>query len=312
MVMSSLRKGKWFVLSAWLVAAVQLTITGCTTVPQSSVVSWREAVQATKDQSSATFEAVGLLTRKSKLDRIERLPPEQLKQIKESDVAPALPVEALRQWNLALDAMAAYASSVEALISPELPQGIGDSLQRTGEQIGATANVEQLKSDKELSKAIGALGSQIVAASANRKARQVMLQIDPAVRDVTTRMANMLYAAQEKTDAEGKPFVRESGVLLTARVTWDDRVTVVQEKFRDTTAGPERRALAEQYAELLDKQAALEESLMALRRALIDLGAAHTAAAQGRSADLRTLVAVMREDTKLVKDVAESLKKNPQ
>jgi hypothetical protein len=310
--MNSLRKSKWFGLSACLAAAVQLTITGCTTVPQSSVVSWREAVRAAKDQSSATFEAVGLLTRESQLDRIERLPADQLKQITESDVAPALPVEARRQWNLALDAMAAYASSVEALVSPELPQGMGDSLQRTGEQIGATANVEQLRSDKELSKAIGALGRQIVAAAANRKARQVMLQVDPAVREVTTRMANMLYAAQEKTDAEGKPFVRESGVVPTDRVTWDDRVTAVQEKFRDATAGPERRALAEQYAVLLDKRAAFEESLMSLRRALIDLGAAHTAAAQGRSADLGTLVAAMREDVKLAKDLAESLKKKPQ
>jgi len=300
------------VLSACLAAAVQLTITGCSTVPQSSVVSWREAVRAAKDQSSATFEAVGLLTRESQLDRIERLPADQLKQITESDVAPALPVEARRQWNLALDAMAAYASSVEALVSPELPQGMGDSLQRTGEQIGATANVEQLRSDKELSKAIGALGRQIVAAAANRKARKVMLQVDPAVGEVTTRMAIMLYAAQEKTDAEGKPFVRESGVVPTARVTWDDRVTAVQEKFRDATAGPERRALAQQYAVLLDKRAAFEESLMSLRRALIDLGAAHTAAAQGRSADLGTLVAAMREDVKLAKDLAESLKKKPQ
>jgi len=310
--MNSLRKSKWFVLLVCLAVVVQLTITGCTTVPQSSVVSWQEAVQAARDQSSATFEAVGLLTRESQLDRIERLPANQLKQITESDVAPSLPVAARRQWNLALDAMAAYAASVEALVSPELPQGIGDSMQRTGEQIGATANVEQLKSDKELSKAIGALGRQIVAAAANRKARQVMLQVDPAVREVTTRMANMLYAAQEKTDAEGKPFVRESGVLPMARVTWDDRITAVQEKFRDTTAGAERRALAEQYAELLDKQAVFEDSLMSLRRGLIDLGAAHTAAAQGRSADLRTLVAVMREDIKLVKDLAESLKKQPQ
>jgi hypothetical protein len=310
--MNSLRKGKWFVLPACLVAAVQLTITGCTTVPQNSVVSWREAVQAAKDQSSATFEAVGLLTRESQLDRIERLPADQLKQIKESDVAPALPVEARRQWNLALDAMAAYASSVEALVSPDLPQGIGDSLQRTGEQIGATANIKELEADKELSKAIVALGRQIVAASANRKARQVMLQIDPAVREVTTRMANMLYAAQEKTDDEGKPFLRESGILPTARVTWDDRITAVQEKFRDTTAGPERRSLAEQYAELLDQRAVFEESIMSLRLALIDLGAAHTAAAQGRSADLRTLVAAMREDIKLVKDVSESLKQKPQ
>jgi hypothetical protein len=307
--MNSSQNMKRCVLPACVLAGLVLAIAGCTTVQQSSVVSWREAVQAAKDQSRATFEAAGELTRESQLDRIERLPADQLKQITESDVAPALPAKALRQWNVALDAMAAYASSVEALISPDLPQGVGESLQHTGEQIGATANIEQLKSDKELSKAIGALGKQIVAAAANQKARETMLEIDPAVRALTLRMANMLYAAEEKTDDAGKPFVRESGVLLTARVTWDDRVIAVQEKFRDTSDGPGRRALAEQYAALLDQQTAFEESIMSLRRALIDLGAAHTAAAQGRSADLRTLVATMREDIKIVKAVADSLKK---
>ena len=99
-------------------------------------------MQATKEQSRATFETVGLLVRESQLKRIETLPPSQLTQIKESDVASGLPAQALRQWNLALDAMATYASSVETLVSPDLPKGFGDSLRKTGEQIGATANLE--------------------------------------------------------------------------------------------------------------------------------------------------------------------------
>jgi hypothetical protein len=206
--------------------------------------------------------------------------------------------------------MAAYASSVETLLSPDLPKDVGDSLQRTGEQIGATADVEVLKSDKELSKAISALGRQIVAAAANRKAREVMLQVDPSVKQLTDRMANMLYTARPGTDEEGKPITKESGVLPTIRVTWDDKTTAVQEKFRNTADSPGRRALAEQYADLLDQRGELEDSIMALRRSLLDLSAAHTAAAQGRAADLRTLIASMREDIALVSAIAASLKKN--
>jgi hypothetical protein len=266
-------------------------------------------VQATKEQSRATFEAVGLLVRESQLKRIETLPPSQLKRIEESDVA-GLPSEALRRWNLALDAMATYASSVETLVSPDLPKGFGDSLRKTGEQIGATANLEVLKSDKELSKAIGTLGQQIVAAVANQKARKIMLQIDPSVKELTERMANMLLGTQPGTDEEGKPIMKESGVLPTVRVTWDDKIVAVQEKFRDATEGAVRRQIAEEFAALLDQRSAFEDSIMALRRGILDLGAAHTAAAQGRPADLRTLVAAMREDVKLVRQVAESLKKN--
>jgi hypothetical protein len=297
-------------LLASLLLTVLLSFTACRTVQQTSVVSWREAVQATKDQSRVTFQTVGLLIRESQLKRIETLPPDQLRQISESDLTSGLPAQALRQWNVALDAMAAYASSVETLLSPDLPKDVGDSLQRTGEQIGATADVEVLKSDKELSKAIGALGRQIVAAAANRKAREVMLQVDPSVKQLTDRMANMLYTARPGTDEDGKPITKESGVLPTIRVTWDDKTTAVQEKFRNTADSPVRRALAEQYADLLDQRGELEDSIMALRRSLLDLSAAHTAAAQGRAADLRTLIASMREDIALVSAIAASLKKN--
>src|SRR5262245_42826912 len=274
-------------LRASLLLTVLLSFTACRTVQQTSVVSWREAVQATKEQSRVTFQTVGLLIRESQLKRIETLPPDQLRKISESDLTSGLPAQALRQWNVGLDAMAAYASSVETLLSPDLPKDAGDSLQRTGEQIGATADVEVLKSDKELSKAIGALGRQIVAAAANRKAREVMLQVDPSVKQLTDRMANMLYTARPGTDEDGKPITKESGVLPTIRVTWDDKTTAVQEKFRNTADSPGRRALAEQYADLLDQRGELEDSIMALRRSLLDLSAAHTAAAQGRAADLR-------------------------
>lgn len=257
-----------------------------------------------------TFEAVGLLVRQSQLDRIEQLPAAQLKKITEEDVASALPARAVRQWNLALDSMAAYAAAVETLLSPDLPQGVGDSLKRTGEQIGATANVDLLKSDKKLSELIGTLGRQIVAASANRKAREVMLQVDPAIKQLTDQMADMLYTTRPGTDENGKPITQEAGVLATVRTTWDDRITAVQEKFRDATVGSERRALAEQYADLLGQQKQSEEAIMALRRGILDLGAAHTAAAQGRPADLRVLVASIREDIALVSAIVDSLKKD--
>src|SRR5262245_58905858 len=71
---------------ASLLLAALLGFTACRTVQPTSVVSWREAVQAAKEQSRVTFEAVGLLVRESKLDRIERLPPSVLPKIAESDV----------------------------------------------------------------------------------------------------------------------------------------------------------------------------------------------------------------------------------
>ena len=58
----------------------------------------------------------------------------------------------------------------------------------------------------------------------------------------------------------------------------------MQEKFRDATEGAVRRQIAEEFAALLDQRSAFEDSMMALRRGILDLGAAHTAAAQGRPA----------------------------
>jgi hypothetical protein len=194
-----------------LLLVILLSFTACQTVPRQSVVSWREAVQASKTQSRVTFETVQLVVRESQLNRIEKRNPADLEQITEDDVAPALPARAVRQWHMALDSMAAYAAAVEALLSPDLPQGVGDSLKHTGEQIGATANVDLLKSDKKLSELIGTLGRQIVAAAANREAREVMMQVDPNIKQLTDHMANMLYTTRPGTDEDGKPITQEAG-----------------------------------------------------------------------------------------------------
>lgn len=285
-----------------------LAVSACRTVEPAAVQSWREAVIASKEQSSATFTAVGLLVRESQLDRIERSDPGVLQELKETDFAPGLPADGLRRWNAAFDALDSYASSIEILLSPDLPQGVGDSLREVGERIGTSAKADLLKSDRELSGAIGELGRRIVAAMAGSRAREIMLEVDPAIRQVTTQMADMLLAARAGMDEEGNPIVKESGVLVTVRATWDDEIDRFREPFRREKDGRKRREMAEQFAGLLDQRATAEGTILGLRRGILDLAAAHTAAAQGRAIDLGALIQSTREDVKAVRELVESLK----
>jgi hypothetical protein len=98
------------------------SLVACSTINQPSVTSWREAVGVSKEQSRATFDAVKALVRESQLDFLEKSDPNVKKKLTEEDLAAGLPSPALRNWNMALDGLAAYAASVESLLSPDLPR----------------------------------------------------------------------------------------------------------------------------------------------------------------------------------------------
>jgi hypothetical protein len=139
-----------------------------------------------------------------------------------------------------------------------------------------------------------------------------MLATDGAIKAVTSHMADMLYAAKPAKDDDGNPITRETGVVPTLRATWDLRIEVeAAEPFRTATNAAERSRLARLYANLLDQKAASVEAVLALRRGILDLAAAHTAAAQGRAPDLQTLLASIAADVRTVQELVASLKAEP-
>jgi hypothetical protein len=300
-------------LGAWrlfvLIAACVLNAS-CASVAREDVGSWREAVVAAREQSQVTFRAVNEMVRASQMERAATLT-----TLTESDFTPGLPADGVQRWNAALDSLICYAGAVEQLLAPELPQGVEDSLRQTGQQLSATADLPFLAKDTMLSGAIGAIGKKLVAGAANARARDIMLATDGSVKDLTEAMAAILYYSFPAKNADGtpvldedtnEPITREAGIAVTVRTTWNNRLGKTEGEFADASGS--RPDIARRYAEEVAARQASLEAIEALRQTLIDLGPAHTAAAQGRTTELKAVIAAAREQVKVVVAVLAELK----
>lgn len=271
------RGGRWSKLGRAVVIAAGLSFAGCATPDPESLSSFREGLSAVQKESHAVFLEVNRAARKTQLDRAETLP-----MIRESDVAPALAPAAIAEWNRALEALAAYASSLEILSSSGDGADVEASVGKLGVRIQALVPAAPKATD-ELAKAVGRLGNLLTQAVAGAVARDVMRDADPDVRDVLTRLADMIGR-----DTAG------GGVRTTVWANWTLLADGTRAAFPGAEAAKKRR-VAETYAEQLEKRDAADAALAALRQSLLDLADAHTAASQGRAADAGRMVALLRE-----------------
>ncbi|MDX2148924.1 MAG: hypothetical protein SFZ23_15520 [Planctomycetota bacterium] len=280
-----------------------LVLGGCPTVDKADVASWREAVVAAREQSQLSFKAVNQLVRESQVARAS-----QLDRLSEQDFTPALEGNAIDRWNGALSAMAAYAGALEQLLSPEQGKGVGESLRRTGAQLGKTAEIPALAQDGVLSRAIGGLGTALVNAAANAKAREIMLQADPSVQELCLAMGNiLLWERMETKQGMSEPELIRSGVVVTVEETWDNRLAKLQADFRGASTDQKPRQVRA-YVEALNSKEAAVGAILSLRSTILDLAPAHAAAAQGRQADLDSIIASAREQIEIVKELLAELK----
>jgi hypothetical protein len=280
---------------ALLVAAL-LAPAACQQVEVQQVASWREAVGAAREQCAVTFQTLNALVR---ADQLARAP--KLERLAESDFAAGLDGDSIARFLAAVDALTSYAGAVEKLLGPEIPKGVGASLQSTAEQVGATANVPLLKSDQALSKNLGELGQAIASASAQRSARAIMLETDAHVTDVLTRLADMLLVSIPAANATG-------GVYVTVKDAWDRKLAEIEVEFK-TTKPEGKQAVVERYVRTLGQRDLALQSIRSLRASMLDLAASHTAAAQGRAVDVQAVITAIREQILVIKAVASELKK---
>ena len=281
-------------------ALVMLGVGACATVDRQQVGSWREAVVATREQSAVTFRAANELVRDSQLKRAKRLA-----ELKEEDFSPGLDGLSVRRWNAALDAMAQYAGAVEQLLSPDLPASVGESLKKTGAQLSTTANLPLLEANGAISTAIGAIGKKLVAMAANTRARDIMLATDADVKALTEAMAKIMYDDSPIPGADPEAAAR-TAIAATVETTWNQRLAEIESEFRASSPDAKRGLVKRYIDQVAGKHAALD-AVMGLRRTLLDLGPAHTAAAQGRATSLESVIAAAREQVTVVSAVIAQL-----
>ncbi|KAF0242050.1 MAG: hypothetical protein FD180_4137, partial [Planctomycetota bacterium] len=146
-----------------------------------------------------------------------------------------------------------------------------------------------------LTRALAHLGGLLTRGIAGAVARDVMQDADPHVRDVLTRMADMIGADPGA-----------GGVRTTVYSNWTLLADETRKGFPEAAATRKRR-IAGTWTEQLEAREAADAALAAIRQSLLDLADAHTAASQGRAVDAARMVAFLREEvafaSKLLKRV---------
>jgi len=120
-----------------------------------------------------------------------------------------------------------------------------------------------------------------------------MLQTDAAVHEVLNHMAEMLLL--EKGDVR-------AGVMVTIETTWENRLVEIGEEYRKT-ADDKKASVLSRYVDTVSQKHDALAGIRSLRQTLLDLASAHTAAAQERSADVRAVIAVVRDAISQMKEL---------
>ena len=250
-----------------------ILVAGCAAPSRESLSSFREGLSAVQKESREVFLDVNRTARKAQISRVGTLT-----MLKESDVSPALDPASLAQWNRALEALSAYASALEILADPKSGDGVEESVGKLGRRIEAMG-----PGTDELTKAVAGLGGVLTRSVAGHAAREAMLDADPHVRDVLTRMADMIGDGPEA-----------GGVRTTVWAAWTLFADEARKGFPES-ASHEKHVIAQTYASRLESRDEADAALAAVRRALLDLADAHTAASQGRTIDAERMVAFLRK-----------------
>ena len=271
-----------------LCALFALLAAGCAAPPRESLSDFREGLSAVGKESRIVFLEVNQTARKAQLDRVETLA-----MVTELDVAPALPPPAVAEWNRALEALGAYASSLEILAAGGGGADVQASVVKLGKRMEALVP-EAPKSTDELTKSVAHLAGLLTRAVAGAVARELMQDADPDVRDVLTRLADIIG----DSPAGG-------GIRTTLWSNWTTLASETRKAFPGADAS-RKRTIASTWARQLEARDAADAALAAIRQSLLDLADAHTAASQGRAVDAAGIVALLRAQVALASSLLKT------
>lgn len=287
---------KWSLNTRTFVLGLGLSIVAaCASVERPQVAAWRDAVVAVREQSTVTFQTVNAVIRDSQLRRAAAR-----SGLSEKDFAGGLDLESLQRWRAAFEAMASYAAMVDRLLGPELPERVGESVESTGKQLIATSGLMQGEQGGAVSKAIGGIGKKLVEHLARAKAGELMMATDADVQALVSALAAILEPPESVN--------LEAGVLATVMATWSDRLEEVNVAFLGEGDPAKKSSHVARYGELLEQRDAIVRSVRNLRQSILDLGTAHTAAAQGRVATIAEVVSLARSHLAEVGEVLKQLR----
>jgi hypothetical protein len=270
-------------------------LAGCASIPSADVQTFSTGVSAAKSQTDTAFQGVTDLASEAMVDYAAAQP-----TLNDSNFLPILDAQSIATWDEVFSALQKYSQNLILLTSPDLTKDYQDAVVNLATQVkqaGDEMKGQQMAASvpsPSLAAAFTELGSLLLSAKAQHDARGVLLQADPTVRTVFTTMA----------DAIGSTTNNLRG---TVRAHWEQRKAKLKLAFLEAKPA-DRRAIATQYASLLNGETTQDLALASLQRSYLALADAHHALANGRNADVTAAVAVVEREVQNTANLANRFK----
>lgn len=271
------------------IAAVLLAV-GCTTVQPARVTEFGQGVDKVKLQVDTTFTTVNQIVTQDEIDRAVGRP-----TLTEDDVAVVLKRDAIAKWDRAFEEVDAYVAKLSSLLSPDQPQNFDKALGELGTEMKTLA--PQAVPSAGVATGFAELGRLLIEAKAQRDARRIASETDPALKTIFTEMAEVVGPDHTK------------GIRSTVWEHWMTRMAAQQVAFLTAKDKPDaRRAIINAFIALRDNRDAQDLALGSLRQSLLDLASAHEALARGSDTDLAAAITMIQQEVEATRSLNEQFK----
>ena len=277
---------------------------GCRTIDSNAASTFASTVTTIKSQANGALNAAASLTRDAGVAYVVTRP-----TLKESDFAETPTAEIISEWDNTLSSIETYALNLSALSSPNISRNFDAAATNLFNQMTVTAkalNTRALSSSPQISAGLASgfseLASILIRAKAQATARKVAMAADPAIQDILNLLAAEI--GENHTD----PCLR-----TTIFQTWNAKRDSLNAPFLEAKDADHKKPIVQEYASILAQRSAQDQSLMALRRALLALRDAHHGLAQGNETSIQAAFAISVNELQRTRDLynqfANDLKK---
>ncbi|NYT40378.1 hypothetical protein HZY97_06400 [Sphingomonas sp. R-74633] len=253
-----------------LLAGMLLALSACAT--QGAVLTTGVgAIRASATAADAETEKVFGEINAAQRDDVITLLLAQKARPSEEAFAPVITPETAARWNAIFDGVDKYLGGIQDLVDTKRSAAITEDLQGVGEAL-QSPNFG-VKIPNEAVGLFANLGGALVQAAAEKKAQDVMRRTDPEFRALMGGLAELV----------GGPESRPGTLRAMVDEHWAGLLIGVEHSFGAVLTAPDaaRSPLLVSYGKLLDERQAYRDRLERLRRALVAIGEAHSAAAKG-------------------------------
>ena len=276
--------------------SILLALSGCArTVSSENLADFSQAATAISKQSELSFDKSNKLARDFAIERFIR---SGRPGLTEDHFQGAVTRESTDAWKEALTGLSDYGTAVASLVDTKHGAQTTDALVALAGRL--QSGHVGLNINPKVATAFATFAGALIDARAQRQATRILQAADPSVQQLLSTMAEAIGA----NDSEG---LRGTVYRLGTQA-----VSPIQRSYGTAAEAHDEKAqrrLIGEYLTGLEARDAQLRSLENLRASLINLAAAHAAAARGGPATVGMLVAQIDYRLDETKRIYEALEK---